>query len=758
MAIYYIDLVNGNDANAGTSWGTAWKTFTNGATAARIAPGDEIRCSETTAPTSIGTATWTSGKVGNSITFASAPTKQIDTCKSGWVTMGAGSTVTNAQTTAYMTPISFGSTTVGALQVTTSAASNLAYKALGATVDYSGYQQISFWFRSGSAFDCTGTQNMNIRLCSDTAGTTVVNTIAIPKWSYAANTWYPIVIDNGSALGSNIQSVSITTTNTTTQTFYFDEMFASPASGLTLNSLIGLNDNDWHAIKCVRDADVQLLAGFQAGTAAGGTAYLGTIDASWVGTTQTSTTYKLEPFRGLIPTTGPSSTTYGVNVTESGNNSAPHIYSGGWNVSTGLQTGITFLDGGTHISSSVGIQTTASPYTVVDNFGLVRFNAFCFSTSQLLFKNITSVACPGTNLTSTPDAIWLNTMAGLGYTEYSFKSQSGGYNFTNIPMIQTYTPNTTISLSYGNIWGFTSNSTGVNTGTTLNTNITFKNVYPAPCGNVTCSISGNFSMIAMDDYIQCGTNQTSANTTSFFALTGNNNNIKCKNVNLRFYSPVTMTGYNNILTVDSVTGPGSSGGYIYSGTVSGLENKFYIKAFSASADWFGPFSTGANTKVYFHNYTNITNYFRVYLNDINNSGALKYFELQSTDVYTPGSKAIQFTGPSYSTTSGALNQMFDLKIASAAVVANKLVTVTARVKRNSTSVSSGIYIPAFNLTVPGYTSDIVASNTTTNTWELLTITFTPTADCVFDVNAWFKCIGTVSPNVVWDALSITQAP
>lgn len=61
MATFYLDFEGGNDANAGTSFATRWKTFTNGATAARIAPGDEIRVMASPDPTSIGTATWYAG-------------------------------------------------------------------------------------------------------------------------------------------------------------------------------------------------------------------------------------------------------------------------------------------------------------------------------------------------------------------------------------------------------------------------------------------------------------------------------------------------------------------------------------------------------------------------------------------------------------------------------------------------------------------------------------------------------------------------
>jgi len=48
----------------GSSWTDAWRTITSGATAARIAPGDEIRISKTTDPISVGTATWTNCQSG----------------------------------------------------------------------------------------------------------------------------------------------------------------------------------------------------------------------------------------------------------------------------------------------------------------------------------------------------------------------------------------------------------------------------------------------------------------------------------------------------------------------------------------------------------------------------------------------------------------------------------------------------------------------------------------------------------------------
>lgn len=72
MPTYYIDFEGGNDANDGTTFTNRWKTFTNGATAARIAPGDEIRVMASPDPTLVGNATWTNGPRPVAVSIASS--------------------------------------------------------------------------------------------------------------------------------------------------------------------------------------------------------------------------------------------------------------------------------------------------------------------------------------------------------------------------------------------------------------------------------------------------------------------------------------------------------------------------------------------------------------------------------------------------------------------------------------------------------------------------------------------------------------
>ena len=76
MDIKYIDPENGNDANDGSSFALRVRSFGLGLTAARIAPGDEIRMIASPDPASLGSATWTDASA--TITLASAKNVTID--------------------------------------------------------------------------------------------------------------------------------------------------------------------------------------------------------------------------------------------------------------------------------------------------------------------------------------------------------------------------------------------------------------------------------------------------------------------------------------------------------------------------------------------------------------------------------------------------------------------------------------------------------------------------------------------------------
>jgi len=85
----HFDLQNSTYSSSGTggtetpfggmNWADAWKTITNGATAARIAPGDIIRIAKSPAPVSIGSASWTN--LSNTVVLENAQTLNVDMCE-----------------------------------------------------------------------------------------------------------------------------------------------------------------------------------------------------------------------------------------------------------------------------------------------------------------------------------------------------------------------------------------------------------------------------------------------------------------------------------------------------------------------------------------------------------------------------------------------------------------------------------------------------------------------------------------------------
>ena len=750
MPTYHIDPVNGNDANTGLSWAQAWRTFTTGATAARIAPGDDIKVAKTAAPVSIGTATWTDGKVGNSVTFAAAPTKLIDAAKSGWVTMGAGSTVTNLQTVAYMTPVSYGSTSVGCLRWVTSSSANGCYKDLGSDQDFSAHQQISFWFRTTSAFDCTGAQNLIVELCSDAAATTVVNSMTIEKWSYAANTWYPLVINNGAALGSAIRSIRFRTTSATSQTFYVDEIFASPANGITLRSLIGLNNGAWYAIRSIRNADVSLLASFSASDAIGATATNQlVIDAAWLGTTQTATTWKLDPSLAFNPTTGPTSTSYLVNNLEAASTSLPRRITGGWNTSTDIIDGETWGDG--VAQQAVAFFSVNNAFTVVENFGAVRYlNVQPSSSADNFFMhNSSAVACLGWPSVAINQGAWVKL---LNILNVNIKCATGMQSFN------PYGVNPTsgfTSITVGEIWGVGGSSFG--TGVSVAPGTGGVNYGRYTLGHIGCIGNASFSALQAQTPVQIKTGRIVLLNSAFSTS---------RQASLNLSSGLTLNAEEINLALSATSNP--AGAKIYTNNLNlatstqailaagGTDTVIFAQNTNIACPIFSSASNSINQKVYFHNWQGTPGDFRVYVCDLKLTTP-GYFELQGVDVFTAGSKAVRYAGIAYIATDSVIGARMDLKLASAAAEANKLVTVTARVKRNSANVNAGIYIPGFDGYLPGYTDDISTSVTSVGSWDLVTVTFTPTQNCVFDVFAWLTPTGAVTPNVVWDALTISQA-
>jgi hypothetical protein len=400
---FYIDPESGSDAAAGTSFATAWQTIVTGATAARIAPGDTIRIKASPAPSSIGSATWTN--LSKTITLAGALTADIDLCESGW-TASANVTATASGTCKQGS----GSSSIAiAAGFTTGLA---AYKTIAST-DYSGYQQVSFWMRTNIAGPITAGQ-LQLLLCSDTAGATPVNTINIPQTA-GTNIWHPITIDTGGALGAAIQSVALNVTaDFGAVTVLLDNIIAckasSSADSLSLTSLIGKNTatEGWWNIQSINGTTVLLDLINSSGASAG---------RGYYGTTESVTTYKRETFK----ITAQNNVNLGMNsAQESGTSDSVRItYSGGWNrTDMSTQTDYSFFDAQNGLGTIV--DTPSIDFITIEKCGWVRGNQAILNGRGCIFDDCHFVGNTANNV----------SMSGVGNKLTDSFLTSGGVGIT----------------------------------------------------------------------------------------------------------------------------------------------------------------------------------------------------------------------------------------------------------------------------------------------------------------------------------------
>lgn len=402
----------------GSSKADAWKTYAGG-TAARVTAGDTVRIIADTGPTLVGNADWTDNS--KNITLASAVNATIDQCENAWT---ASANVT-ATADAQRKEGSFASKLVIAAGFTTGL---VAYRATG-TIDLSGYQQVSFWFRNDNT---VAASTLSLRLCTDTAGVTSVHTIPIPAIP-SSSVWIPIVVDLAGNMNSAIQSVALyADLDPGSLTCYIDNIVGCKASAsadaLTHNSLIGKAHNlVWaastvHASNVIRKPTQPNRNGYcykvtgGGGGSSGGTEptwpqYIGgtvvdgaltwtctaleetwyaiqsivgtaiKIDASpqslasvtnpYSGTTETVATYKREPMLPAMATNF-SSSSFLNSIASPGSLSARTIISGGWD-----RTNMTVQDGESWFSLRNGygaciVFTNNALWTEFRNINAVR--------------------------------------------------------------------------------------------------------------------------------------------------------------------------------------------------------------------------------------------------------------------------------------------------------------------------------------------------------------------------------------------------
>ena len=770
MATYYLDYEGGSDAADGLSFANRWKTFTSGATAARIAPGDTIRVMGSPAATSLGiNGTWTANNnigtasitsstnatpivitsaahglitgntvvivnhttntfangtwevtriddntfsldtsVGNGVggatgTFqrvnhkrvklASALTKTIANCD-----LPGGAWTASANVTATVITSDF-KEGYGAASIVIAGAFTTglaAYFPLGSITDFSAYKQISFFIKQTSG--TTGADGaITLSLCSDTVGAVPVNTINVPTTT-TNNKWIPMTVDTAGALGASIQSVALNVvTDNGAQTFLLDNIIAckdsTSADAIHLRNLIGKNTGTetWFAIQSITDSRVMLDQGYQILPSAGVT-YRG-----YAGTTETVTAYRRETIRTTMVTAASTAVN---QITDSGTLGSLISYEGGWNrTDMSTQTLDTWYDGQNGFGR--GFDLTSRSYVSMNKINAVRYSEgfFLSACSQINLNNWASNNNTVSALTFVGCyGVDLGTCNGLSHNVVTTAAMNFTGNNSDIYATNIYScdGNSARGIQFGS---GSAAAARINLGIVVARNNGTNNLCLQ--GTTTCIMqsltsttggsSGILSLATSNTIINNLVSQ--GNTTSGINNTGGD--LALTNAAISEATEVTTTtGYD---------------AYVFSGTHDATTDNHQI------------FTDGGR---------------------ISSTSAVRH---------TASGIAWQFAP-----TSATRTALYPLRLSIANIMcnANALVTVKAWFRRDNTGITARLVCKGGQ--IAGVPTDAVATaSAVIDTWEELTITFTPTV--IGGVEIIAEAYGGTTFNAYVDDETLTQA-
>lgn len=366
--------------------------------------------------------TYTSGGTAQKINskavvLSTAQNVNVERCKTAW-TNGVDGTAS-----LYTTDHKDGGVCVRiTMDASTTANALQGYKATG-TLDLSAYQKISFWFKNSSAV--TNATTYTIRLCSDTAGVTAVDTFVIPAIPSTAR-WVPLTIarNGGGNLGSSIQSIAIysaATVPTGGSTIDIDNITASTASGLNLRSLISKNGSaqggteGFYGIQSINGKVVLL---------DNDTNTLSNAGRGYTGTTETVTTYFREGFKTTLVSTFSTAVN---TLNDSGTLGNLISYEFGYEVGTSNQNGETFFDGLN--GNGYGIYFSSKTYNSLNYCSAIRY----YNGVYLLTSNFNSLLRISNTNNNTGNGFYINGSHNNTFSNIvnSNNNTSQGISLTN---------------------------------------------------------------------------------------------------------------------------------------------------------------------------------------------------------------------------------------------------------------------------------------------------------------------------------------
>lgn len=638
MSTYHLDLVSGNDANSGADWANAWLTISTGAGAGDIAPTDLIKIAKTPDPVSIGTCQWTD--LSKTVTRtgaapAGSETLLVNDCESGW-TAANSATVTHPTT-----DVKSGSARLNVTKATYATGTLYAYFALAGVTDFSLFGALSLWLRTDATI--VDADRWTICLCSDAAGATPVDSFPVPAMS--PSRWFPtrIAKSGGGALGASIQSIAIytgTSAPTGGQDLWIDNINACNAFSLIslLGKQSGVTTEGQYAIQSINGTTLLLDADTNTLSSAG---------RGYAGTTAEVATYRRETVQIASSI-----------VNDSGTDGAMITFSGGWNTSSGLQDGETWLDARGVLNT--GLSLTAKSFVAVERMGFARYNSgISVSGSGCSFDGVHGTACASTVF-----------------------SGSSGLNCT-------YSNCTAVGSAGGGFY------------------VVLSRVSDCVAA---CTAGDGFNAA------RCTLTDCVARNNATHGVTG---------------TDVVCVG---LVAADNVT---SSVGVAAGGTA--VMRDCTLGAPVADV-------TAYNGRVASQNH-NATGYDSVYTD-----GGTIYQSATDFDAPATGKMWTLLTSAVTRTSSYPLK----LRLPGVAVVANKLVTISARMRKaHATNVVGKLVMPGGQ--IAGVAADVVATLASATTEEELTITFTPTAAGVVVPEVWAEYVAGHAAVCIDRLTSVTQA-
>ena len=661
----------------------------------------------------------------------------------------------------------------------------MAYYTLPATLDLSAYQQISFLINQTVGTTIGG---LTFALCSDTTGDTIVNSFAVTSTA-ALGIWASVKWNNAAALGSSIRSIALyrNTVTGVAQTFLITSVVAVKSTASTdsiANGELLTKSSIDHlpvAVALFINADGSAIV---IDELVRSTLNVNTANY-YCGTSETVALYKVVPFDGFSanPTATTTATTINAPQVNGGASNLRVTYSGGWNrTDMSTQTGETWFSSFTtsNVTSCNGngypfITSTALSYTTFEKFGGARANAGIVAAGGIVDQTYNYLKATAANGGISIDGSSTTSIINGSYCVSGYAS-TNAFLFSPGGLI-----NTTNNFSNCTIWSASTSGVSFNSGTGQYLTLSDWNIYGIRATAITYSLGPgdntgpgivfNNLNVYYSGALLSTNGFINFNDVNFYLRAGgSSSNIIASGRGTYGSSTVTKYAYPTIRNL-TISQPSTGTGTITTLFTGGTYTIYNLNCSTSATTGFSKLGEMSDVNLYAATFsaTNLVTFTSSTASNVTASNVGVYSQDENATVgnnkiyYNGGlitsQTAVRKTPSGYawslSPTSTVRNSTYplELKIASVAANAGSAVTISAWMRRTNTGLTMQLVCPGGQPYGPS--TDTIASMTAAaDTWEQLSINFTPTQNAVFDIYA-YAYGGTTFTGYV-DDLSVSQ--